>query len=210
MNRFINCDCIKNKKGELIPLWKIDWKLDSEYLDKDDLENSFIVPEDRNIGDFIAETDIVKALWDLIDKKVVPCKRVIKIYSDSTGRVGLKEGDEIYVKHKFSSNEIYPTKIKTITQGIQENVYYKLAIEEEVSEQRFFIWPKERERLIKTWAKFIPNPANGGDDDFIVFDSFRGEYTFGENGFTPLCSSKELNGYYKDNNLEYIIKQPRY
>lgn len=124
MNRFINCDCIKNKKGELIPLWKIDWKLDSEYLDKDDLENSFIVPEDRNIGDFIAETDIVKALWDLIDKKVVPCKRVIKIYSDSTGRVGLKEGDEIYVKHKFSSNEIYPTKIKTITQGIQENVYY--------------------------------------------------------------------------------------
>lgn len=34
MNRFINCDCIKNKKGELIPLWKIDWKLDSEYLDK--------------------------------------------------------------------------------------------------------------------------------------------------------------------------------
>ena len=124
MNRFINCDCIKNKKGELIPLWKIDWKLDSEYLDKDDLENSFIVPEDRNIGDFIAETDIVKALWDLINKKVVPCKRVIKIYSDSTGRVGLKEGDEIYVKHKFSSNEIYPTKIKTITQGIQENVYY--------------------------------------------------------------------------------------
>lgn len=124
MNRFINCDCIKNKKGELIPLWKIDWKLDSEYLDKDDLENSFIVPEDRNIGDFIAETDIVKALWDLIDKKVVPCKRVIKIYSDSIGRVGLKEGDEIYVKHKFSSNEIYPTKIKTITQGIQENVYY--------------------------------------------------------------------------------------
>lgn len=97
MNRFINCDCIKNKKGELIPLWKIDWKLDSEYLDKDDLENSFIVPEDRNIGDFIAETDIVKALWDLIDKKVVPCKRVIKIYSDSTGRVRLKEGDEIYV-----------------------------------------------------------------------------------------------------------------
>lgn len=86
----------------------------------------------------------------------------------------------------------------------------ELAIEEEVSEQRFFIWPKERERLIKTWAKFIPNPANGGDDDFIVFDSFRGEYTFGENGFTPLCSSKELNGYYKDNNLEYIIKQPRY
>lgn len=28
----------------------------------------------------------------------------------------------------------------------------ELAIEEEVSEQRFFIWPKERERLIKTWA----------------------------------------------------------
>lgn len=98
MNRFINCDCIKNKKGELIPLWKIDWKLDSEYLDKDDLENSFIVPEDRNIGDFIAETDIVKALWDLINKKVVPCKRVIKIYSVSTGRVGLKEGDEVLEK----------------------------------------------------------------------------------------------------------------
>lgn len=31
-----------------------------------------------------------------------------------------------------------------------------------------------------------------------------------EMSFTPLCSSKELNGYYKDNNLEYIIKQPRY
>lgn len=89
-------------------------------------------------------------------------------------------------------------------------VEIELAMEEEISEQRFFIWSKERERLIKTWAKFIPNPANGGDDDFIVFDSFRGEYTFGENGFTPLCSSKELNSYYKDKNLDYIIKQPRY
>lgn len=125
MNRFINCDCVKNKKGELIPLWKIDWKLDSEYFDKDNLENCFIVPEDKvNIDDFIAETDIVKALWDLIDKKVVPCKRVIKIYSDSIGRIRLKEGDEIFVKHKLSPNEIYLTKIKTITQGKQEGIYY--------------------------------------------------------------------------------------
>lgn len=194
MNRFINCDCIKNKKGELIPLWKIDWKLDSEYLDKDDLENSFIVPEDRNIGDFIAETDIVKALWDLIDKKDQLLEELFmqKLEIDLGKADGTK--DEVYLA------DVVEDALVDI----------ELAIEEEVSEQRFFIWPKERERLIKTWAKFIPNPANGGDDDFIVFDSFRGEYTFGENGFTPLCSSKELNGYYKDNNLEYIIKQPRY
>lgn len=86
----------------------------------------------------------------------------------------------------------------------------EIAIENEIQEQRFFIWPKEREKYLKLWAKFVPNPENGGDDDFIVFDSYRGEYTFGENGFTPLCSLKELNNLYKEKDLSYIIKQPRY
>lgn len=88
-------------------------------------------------------------------------------------------------------------------------IEFESAIEDNINSQRFFIFPKEREKELKTWAKFIPNPANGGDDDFIVFDIFRGEYTFGENGFTPLCDQKELNNYYRDKNLDYIIKQPR-
>lgn len=88
-------------------------------------------------------------------------------------------------------------------------IEFESAIEDNINSQRFFIFPKEREKELKTWAKFIPNPANGGDDDFIVFDIFRGEYTFGENGFTPLCDQKELNDYYRDKNLDYIIKQPR-
>lgn len=102
-------------------------------------------------------------------------------------------------------DEVYPAEVV-------EDVLINLesAIEEEISEQRFFIWPKEREKYLKQWAKFIPNPENGGDDDFIVFDSFRGEYTFGENGFTPLCSTKELNKYYYNKDLSYIIKQPRH
>ena len=88
-------------------------------------------------------------------------------------------------------------------------IEFESAIEDNINSQRFFIFPKEREKELKTWAKFIPNPANGGDDDFIIFDIFRGEYTFGENGFTPLCDQKELNNYYRDKNLDYIIKQPR-
>lgn len=86
---------------------------------------------------------------------------------------------------------------------------FESAIEDEINSRRFFILPKDREKELKKWAKFIPNPANGGDDDFIVLDIFRGEYTFGENGFTPLCDQKELNSYYIDKNLDYIIKQPR-
>lgn len=126
MNRFINCDCIKNNNGELVPLWNISWKLDSEYEDPEEQDlNSFIKPTERNINECVSDVDIVKALYDLVDKKVVPCRRVIKIYELPTGNNAMfKEGDEIFVKCKFSTNKIYSTKIKTISQGKENGIYY--------------------------------------------------------------------------------------
>lgn len=37
--------------------------------------------------------------------------------------------------------------------------------------------------------KFIPNPANGGDDDYIIADMVFKEYTYGESGEEPFCDA---------------------
>lgn len=142
MKRFINCDCIKNKKGELIPIWKVDWELDNDE-NFDDLD-AFINPVGDEFEEHISDSSIVKALWDLVDKKVIPCKRTIKLYSNSLGnhRAKFKEGDEIFVKHKFSSNEIYPTKIKSITQGSEDEVYY-------TTEDRLKDWVNSNDEIIE-------------------------------------------------------------
>lgn len=146
MERFINCNCIKNKNGELIPLWEIDWKLDSDYEDSDDpdLKNSFIEPAGYEFGQYVSDSDIVRALWDLVDKKVIPCKRIIRLYTDSPGEhnAEFKEGDEIFVKHRFSSNLIYPTKIKSISQGPEEGIYY-------TTEDRLKDWITSEDRIIE-------------------------------------------------------------
>lgn len=41
--------------------------------------------------------------------------------------------------------------------------------------------------------KFIPNPANGGDDDYIIADMVFKEYTYGESGEEPFCDVNALN-----------------
>lgn len=75
---------------------------------------------------------------------------------------------------------------------------------EKVEDTRFYRWEKERDM---EWAKFIRNNATGGDNDFIIFDSYRGEWTYGEHGVMPLCDSETLNRDYKDvQSLRDIIK----
>lgn len=41
--------------------------------------------------------------------------------------------------------------------------------------------------------KYIPNPANGGDDDYIIADMVFREYTYGEDGTEPFCNVNALN-----------------
>ena len=50
--------------------------------------------------------------------------------------------------------------------------------------------------------KFIPNPANGGDDDYIVADMVFKEYTYGE----PFCDVNALNRDFGELRLKEIIK----
>lgn len=57
--------------------------------------------------------------------------------------------------------------------------------------------------------KFIPNPLNGGDDDFIVADMVFKEYTYGESGEEPFCCMGALNRDFGELRLKELIK-PKY
>lgn len=57
--------------------------------------------------------------------------------------------------------------------------------------------------------KFIPNPLNGGDDDFIVADMVFKEYTYGESGEEPFCCMNALNRDFGELRLKELIK-PKY
>lgn len=59
---------------------------------------------------------------------------------------------------------------------------------------------------ISKHAKEIKNPYTGGDNDFIIYDIWNGEYTYGESGELPLCDLETLEESYKDKTLEEIIK----
>ena len=54
--------------------------------------------------------------------------------------------------------------------------------------------------------KFIPNPANGGDDDYIIADMVFREYTYGEDGTEPFCNVNALNRDFGELRLKEIIK----
>ena len=53
--------------------------------------------------------------------------------------------------------------------------------------------------------KFIPNPANGGDDDYIIADMVFKEYTYGEWGEDPFCNVNALNRDYRELRLKELI-----
>lgn len=55
--------------------------------------------------------------------------------------------------------------------------------------------------------KFIPNPYNGGDDDFIIADTVKKEYTYGESGELPFCDIISLNRNYSSCSLRDVIKE---
>lgn len=57
--------------------------------------------------------------------------------------------------------------------------------------------------------KFIPNPLNGGDDDFIVADMVFMEYTYGKSGEEPFRRIDALNRDFVELRLKELIK-PKY
>lgn len=54
--------------------------------------------------------------------------------------------------------------------------------------------------------KYIPNPANGGDDDYIIADMVFREYTYREDGTEPFCNVNALNRDFGELRLKEIIK----
>lgn len=53
--------------------------------------------------------------------------------------------------------------------------------------------------------KFIPNPANGGDDDYIIADMVFKEYTYGESGEEPFYNVNALNRDFGELRLKELI-----
>lgn len=72
--------------------------------------------------------------------------------------------------------------------------------------QRFFHLHKSlKNTLVDEHYKEIPNPFNGGDDDYIILDFLNKEFTWGENGFAPFCYLDDLNTNYIKHNLKELI-----
>lgn len=55
--------------------------------------------------------------------------------------------------------------------------------------------------------KYIPNPYNGGDDDFIVADMIRKEYTYGEYGSELFSDINALNRDYYNFTIKELIDE---
>ena len=100
-------------------------------------------------------------------------------------------------------------KVDCLTLEDVEDYSIKLEefIEDTINSRRFLEFPKERFKFISKWGKLIENPGTGGDNDFIVFDTHTGEYTFGEYGELPLCDINLLNSSkYINKNLRELVK----
>lgn len=55
--------------------------------------------------------------------------------------------------------------------------------------------------------KYIPNPYNGGDDDFIIADMIRKEYTYGEYGSELFSDINALNRDFYNYTIKELIKE---
>lgn len=99
-------------------------------------------------------------------------------------------------------------KIDCLTLEDVENYSIELEefIENKINSRRFLEFPKEYNKYLSKWGKYIENPYTGGDNDFIIFDTYTGEYTFGESGELPLSDINLLNSKYINNNLKNLIK----
>lgn len=63
-----------------------------------------------------------------------------------------------------------------------------------------------KENLKELGYKEIAN-FNGGDDDFLIFDTLRKEYIWCENGFSPFCSDELMKKYENLNSNEISLKE---
>lgn len=77
----------------------------------------------------------------------------------------------------------------------------KDSVEEEFKFRRF---EKEDINLFDEF-KYIPNPYNGGDDDFIIVDMVDKEYTYGEYGDELFSSIIALNRDFGDYSLKELV-----
>ena len=62
------------------------------------------------------------------------------------------------------------------------------------------------DKLNEIGYKRVPD-CTGGDEDFLMIDSFRKEYIWCENGFLPFCSDEAMLKYeFKDEPKEISLK----
>lgn len=96
-----------------------------------------------------------------------------------------------------------------IDTSVLENKWIELqnGIEEKLGRIRFLRYEDpDIIGKIKKHAKEIKNPWTGGDNDYIIYDTWNGEYCWGELGELPLDDTEILNRDYNDRDLKEIIK----
>lgn len=115
-----------------------------------------------------------------------------------------------YFEKLLSSKVVWETSVRGIVNTDDlSDIWIEMedSLDKEVEQKRFFRYDNpERIEQIKRYAKEIKNYYTGGDDDFIIFDIERGEYTYGECGEGFLGNVDVLEKHYKDKNLSEILK----
>lgn len=62
----------------------------------------------------------------------------------------------------------------------------------------------EFEKTLKNLNYKEVDNLNGGDDDFLMIDTFKKEYIWCENGFYPFCSDDTMYNYEYSSNSNLI------
>ena len=98
--------------------------------------------------------------------------------------------------------------ISMVISYLEEAYLLGMKAKEEEMKNHFKFVRLEKDEIDKLHDyKFIPNPYNGGDDDFIIVDTVKNEYTYGEDGELPFCDIISLNRRYSNMLLKDIIKE---
>lgn len=117
MEQFIECKCLKTKKG-LIPFWNLD-----VTYDKEDDCIKYLDPDTLSWVEYYDKKNSIIAAYDLLNKTVIGEKKVIKVFM-SNGLNRLNVGDKVLIEDNFCLKELKFVEISEISMGNLETTEY--------------------------------------------------------------------------------------
>lgn len=98
--------------------------------------------------------------------------------------------------------------ISMVISYLEEAYYLGMKAKEEEMRNHFKFIRVEKDEIDKlNDYKYVHNQYNGGDNDFIIADTVKKEYTYGEDGELPFCDIISLNRNYSNMSLKDVIKE---